>query len=140
MKPSLLEIAQSLEGILEEEQDFRVEQLVAGEVQDENRRQRVTDLKAEYVKRILDETPVEILEKLGIDDVTVLTEKQKEALAFFSTQFEGEMITMEGIQSSYLLAASLNTLGCDDNVFSRELLRRFLSFTPEAFLEGSEFI
>lgn len=134
-------VAKLLESTMKEEQDFRVEKLLGKKIKNENQYRGVIELKENLLKTVLNSIPEKMFDVLRLDTekISVLSDVQKEAIALFSTQFEGTKIEISKIQSPYLLAASLNALGTDSDPFSQELLKRFTTYIPQEFLEGSEY-
>ena len=134
-------VAKLLENTMEKEQDFRIEKLLGEEIKNENQYRGVIELKKSLLKTVLDSIPEKMFDVLGLntEKFSVLSDVQKESLALFSTQFEGTKIEMSKIKSPYLLAASLNVLGADSDPFSKELLKIFITYIPQEFLEGSEY-
>lgn len=134
-------VAKLLENTMEKEQDFKMEKLLGREIKNENQYVGVLALKESLLKTVLDSISEEIIVALKLDAEKILhlSNVQKEGLALFSTQFEGTKIEMSKIKSPYLLAASLNVLGADSDPFSKELLKIFITYIPQEFLEGSEY-
>lgn len=134
------EVAKLLENTMREEQNFESEQWLTGEIKNREQYEGVIKLRKDLLKTVLYSIPRKTLDILEVGEVSNLSDIQQEALALFSTQFEGVKIEMAKIQSSYLLAASLNVLGADEeNTFSMEMLKKFVSYIPQEFLEGSEY-
>ena len=134
-------VAKLLESTMEKEQDFRVEKLLGREIKNENQYEGVIELRKSLLKTVLNSIPGKMFDVLGLntEKISNLSDVQKEGLALFSTQFEGTKIEMSKIKSPYLLAASLNVLGADSDSFSKELLKIFITYIPQEFLEGSEY-
>ena len=119
----------------------QIEKLLGKEIKNENQYKGVIELKKSLLKTVLDSISEEMIVALKLDAEKIphLSDVQKEGLALFSTQFEGTKIEMSEIKSPYLLAASLNVLGADSDPFSKELLKIFITYIPQEFLEGSEY-
>lgn len=140
-----VDLARLLENTMKEEQKIEAAQWLAGgtkecnAVKDGQPNQSVTQLRECLVGYILANTPSETLKLLNVDDVSILTETQKMALALFSTQFDNKKIETKEIQSPYLLAASINVLNGDKNAASERMLGAFLAYIPSEFLEDSDY-
>lgn len=138
---SLLEdTAKLLEKTMQEELNFESEKWLTGKIEKESQYQGVKELKQYLIDRTFDSIPQKIFEILGIENISNLSGIHKEALALFSTQFEGEKLEIEKIKSPRLLAASLNVLSTDkDALYSKELLKKFITYIPSDFLEDSDY-
>lgn len=137
---SLIEdTAKLLEKTMQEELNFESEKWLTGKIEKESQYKGVIELKKYLIESIFDSIPQKIFEDLEIKNISSLSSIHKEALALFSTQFEGGKIEIEKIKSPRLLAASLNVLSTDKGIFSEKILKKFISYIPSKFLEDSDY-
>lgn len=137
---SLIEdTAKLLEKTMQEELNFESEKWLTGKIEKESQYQGVIELKKYLIECIFDSIPKKFFEDLGIKSTSSLSGIHKEALALFSTQFDEGKIKIEKIKSPCLLAASLNVLEADEDSFSKELLKNFITYIPSEFLEDSDY-
>lgn len=126
-------MASLLEETIKEKLEFETEGCSTGKIENEGQYKGLIELKKCLIDKIFEAIPQEIFEALKIEDKNALSGSQKEAIALFSIQFEGEKIEIKKVKFSHSLMVAFGVLELDEDVFSKVIYKNFISYTPANF-------